>query len=343
MSIKTEEKGKVISGKNQIVFSFQKMAIILGLLLMMVVFSVSTTTFLSVSNMGNILLAAMIYGILACGELFVIITGGIDCSCGTNMALIGMIIGVMIVQWKFPVWLGLLFAIILGMTLGALNGFMVTKMKIQAFIATLGMMWITYGFSVLITNGSPIYFSEINGYQEIALGSVFLWIFSKIGLSDLALRNGVIYLFIITFIFGILLSKTKYGRYTYAAGNNPEATRYSGIRVERYQMGAFIISGLMSGIAAILVTSRLNSANPITGKGYEMNAIAACVIGGASLSGGKGNVFGALLGAVIMSVLSNGLRLLSVSTEWQNVLTGFIIIMAVFFDNVSKTNAEKSK
>ena len=337
MGIFKNMSGKRGKGKN--IFSglsLQKMVIVLGLFALIMFFSLTTTTFLSVSNINNILLATMINGVLACGELYVIITGGIDCSCGTIMSLIGMLVGTILAVWGFPIWVGIILAILLGALLGSINGFMVTRMGIQAFIATLGMMWITYGLSVIITNGSPIYFTNVPGYQEIALNSFLKPLFEKIGIPNMAIRNGVIYMFIIVAVLGIILSKTKYGRYTYALGNNLDAARYSGIRVERYQMGAYIMSGAMSGVAAILMTSRLKSANPITGKGYEMNAIAACVIGGASLAGGKGSIFGALLGALIMSVLSNGLRLLSVSTEWQNVLTGAIIIGAVYMDHLSK-------
>lgn len=317
-------------------FSVQSMAIVMGLVAMIIFFSIASSNFFTPSNINNILLATMINGVLSVGALFVIVTGGIDVSVGTNMTFISVMLGVFMSWWHIPSWVGIILGVMLGLFLGACNGIMVTKMKITPFIATLGMQMITAGLAIVITKGTPIYFTSVPGYQQIALGSPFKAMFTKMGIQDWAVNTGVLIMFFFAIVLGVVLSRTVFGRYLYAIGNNREATRLSGIRVDRYELGAYMLAGCMSAVAAILMTARMNTAYPSVGSGYEMNAIAACVIGGASLAGGKGSMKGAILGAFIMSVLTNGLRLLSVSTEWQKVLTGIIIIVAVFIDIVGK-------
>ncbi len=313
-------------------FSIQKMAIIFGLFAMIIFFSFASSNFFTPSNINNILLSTMINGVLACGAIFVIVTGGIDVSIGTSMSFVSVMLGVFITWWGIPAPVGILLGLILGGLIGLLNGIMVTKMSITPFIATLGMQMITSGLAIVITNESPIYFNTIDGYQSICLGTPF----GQMGGSDYAVNNGVLIMFALAVIFGVILSKTIFGRYLYAIGNSKEATRLSGIRVELWELLAYIVAGGMSAVAAVLMTSRMNTAYPATGAGYEMNAVAACVIGGASLAGGKGSMKGAILGAFIMSILTNGLRLLSIPTEWQKVLTGLIIIIAVFLDMTGK-------
>ena len=314
----------------------QSMAIVLGLVAMIVVFSIATASFFTPSNINNILLATMINGVLSVGALFVIVTGGIDVSVGTNMTFIMVMLGVFMTWLGLPAWLSVILALLTGAVIGGINGIMVTKMKITPFIATLGMQMVTAGLAIVITNGTPIYFTQVENYQDIALGSPFAAWFEGLGIPDYAVNTGVIIMFVLALIFGVILSKTSFGRFLYAIGNNREATRLSGIKVDNWEFGAYVVSGCMSAVAAVLMTSRMNTAYPSIGSGYEMNAIAACVIGGASLAGGKGSMTGAILGAFIMSILTNGLRLLSVSTEWQKVLTGVIIIAAVYIDIVGK-------
>ena len=313
-------------------FPVQKLAIIFGLLAMIIFFSFASSNFFTPSNINNILLSTMINGVLACGAIFVIVTGGIDVSIGTSMSFVSVMLGVFITWWGIPAPLGILLGMLLGGFIGLLNGIMVTKMNITPFIATLGMQMITSGLAIVITNGSPIYFNTVDGYQDICLGFPF----GLSGASDYAVNNGVLIMFALAVVFGVILAKTIFGRYLYAIGNSREATRLSGIRVEFWELLAYIVAGTMSAVAAVLMTSRMNTAYPATGSGYEMNAVAACVIGGASLAGGKGAMKGAILGAFIMSILTNGLRLLSIPTEWQKVLTGLIIIVAVFLDMAGK-------
>jgi ribose transport system permease protein len=318
-------------------FPVRSMAIAIGFVAMIVFFSIASSNFFTPSNINNILLATMINGVLSVGALFVIVAGGIDVSVGTNMTFISVMLGMFMTWWGMPAWLGIICGLLFGALIGVANGIMVTKMKITPFIATLGMQMVTAGLAIVITNGTPIYFTSVAGYQKIALGSPFTNWFARIGISDYVVNTGVIIMFFFAIVFGVILSKTSFGRYLYSIGNNREATRLSGIRVNKWELYAYIVSGCMSAVAAVLMTSRMNTAYPSVGGGYEMNAIAACVIGGASLAGGKGSMKGAILGAFIMSVLTNGLRLLSVSTEWQKVLTGVIIIVAVFIDIVGKS------
>ena len=317
-------------------FSVQSMAIVLGLVAMIVFFSIASPNFLTPSNINNILLATMINGVLSVGALYVVVTGGIDVSIGTSMTFVSVMLGVFMTWWGLPAWLGIICGLLTGALVGLINGIMVTKMKITPFIATLGMQMVTAGLAIVITGGTPIYFTKISGYQNIALGSPLGSWFASLGIRDYAVNTGVLIMFLLAIVFGVMLAKTSFGRYLYAIGNNREATRLSGIKVDKWELLAYIVAGCMAAVAGILMTSRMNTAYPSIGSGYEMNAVAACVIGGASLAGGKGTMKGAILGAFIMSVLTNGLRLLSVSTEWQKVLTGVIIIVAVYIDIIGK-------
>lgn len=307
----------------------QKVVILIGLAVLFGFFSIVSPNFLTASNISGILLATMINGLLACGATYIIITGGIDLSIGTNMTLTSVLTGMLVVKAGVPLPLGIAAGICIGMFIGFLNGIMVTRMKLPPFIATLGMQMVTKGISIVLTNGTPIYFTDYPGFKKLAGGSV-------IQSSLIAIPNGVIIMFVVAAVMGYVLSKTRLGRYIYAIGSNKEATRLSGIKVDNWELLAYMIGGTMSGIAAILMSARLNSANPSLGSGYEMDAVAACVIGGASLAGGEGSISGTIIGAFIISVLTNGLRILSVPTEWQTVLTGLIIIIAVYMDVLRK-------
>lgn len=308
----------------------QKVVILIGLAVLFGFFSIVSPNFLTMSNISGILLATMINGLLACGATYIIITGGIDLSIGTNMTLTSVLTGMLVVNAGVPLPVGIAAGICIGMFIGFLNGIMVTRMKLPPFIATLGMQMVTKGISIVLTNGTPIYFTDYPGFKKLAGGSVIQSVF------HISIPNGVIIMFVVAAVMGYVLSRTRLGRYIYAIGSNKEATRLSGIKVDNWELLAYMIGGTMSGIAAILMSARLNSANPSLGSGYEMDAVAACVIGGASLAGGEGSISGTIIGAFIISVLTNGLRILSVPTEWQTVLTGLIIIIAVYMDMLRK-------
>lgn len=304
--------------------TMQKLLAFSSLILMIVIFSIASPNFFTGTNIKSILLATAVNGVLAVGVTFVIITGGIDLSIGTVMTFSSVIAGVFITLWGQHMIIGIIGALIAGGLCGFVNGFNVARFKIPAFIATLGMMMITKGLSLIITKAKPIYFTDSPGFSDISTG------------SPLVIPNGVIVFFAVAIIASIILNKTLLGRYTFAIGSNEEATRLSGINTSRWLILIHTLTGVFCGVAGVLMAARLNSAHPSLGQGYELDAIAAVVIGGTSLSGGKGTILGTIIGAFIMSVLINGLRILSVPQEWQTVVTGIIVIVAVIADVARK-------
>ena len=298
-----------------------------SLILLVVVFSIASENFMQTSNIIAILQATSVNGVLAVAATVVIITGGIDLSVGTLMTFCAVIAGVVLTYWGMPLPLGILAAILAGALCGCTSGTFIAKMKIPPFIATLGMMLILKGLSLVISGTRPIYFNDTPGFTQISQGSIVGYFVPAVPLP-----NGVLILFLVAIVVAFVLSKTALGRYTFALGSNEEAVRLSGVNTDRWKIAVYTLAGSICGIAGLLIASRLNSAQPALGQGYELDAIAAVVIGGTSLSGGRGTVLGTLIGALIMSVLLNGLRILSVAQEWQTVVTGSIIILAVYID-----------
>jgi ribose transport system permease protein len=298
-----------------------------SLLLLVLVFSFASSNFFQFSNIVGILLSTAVIGVLALGSTFVIITGGIDLSVGTVMTLSAVMTGVFITMWGLPVPLGILGGIVTGALCGLISGTAVAKMKIPPFIATLAMMMIAKGLALVISGTKPIYFTNTPEFSKISQGSVLGSI-----IPGFSIPNAVLVFFVAAVIGSVVLSRTIIGRYNFAIGSNEEAARLSGVNVNYWKIVIYTMTGAFTGIAGILMASRLNSAQPALGMGYELEAIAAVVIGGTSLSGGKGTIVGTVIGALIMSVLTNGLRILSVPQEWQTVVVGFVIILAVYAD-----------
>jgi len=266
-------------------------------------------------------------GVLAIASTFVIITAGIDLSVGTLMTFCAVMAGVFLTYWQLPLWTGVLAAIATGAMSGLLSGTFVAKLKLPPFIATLGMMLVNKGLALVVAGDKPIYFSDTENFSTISQGSLIGYV-----LPSLPVPNSVLILFVLAVAASAVLSRTALGRYTFALGSNEEAVRLSGVNVDRWKITIYVLAGAICGVAGLLIASRLNSAQPALGQGYELEAIAAVVIGGTSLSGGTGTVLGTIIGAFIMSVLTNGLRILSVPQEWQIVVTGVIIILAVYID-----------
>ncbi|GAB4518604.1 MAG: ABC transporter permease [Roseibium sp.] len=312
----------------------QKLLAFASLILLLVGFSIASPNFMQTSNMIAILQATSVNGVLAVAATLVIITGGIDLSVGTLMTFCAVIAGVVLTNLGMPLPLGVLAAIATGALCGLCSGTFIAKMKIPPFIATLGMMLILKGLSLVISGTRPIYFNDTPGFDQISRGSL-------IGdlIPALPIPNGVLILFLVAAAAAYILGRTVLGRYTFALGSNEEAVRLSGVNTDFWKMSVYALAGAICGIAGILIASRLNSAQPALGLGYELEAIAAVVIGGTSLSGGRGTVLGTLIGALIMAVLTNGLRVLSVAQEWQTVVTGAIIILAVYADMVRRRKA----
>jgi ribose transport system permease protein len=293
-------------------------------------FSIVSPNFFNYGNVTNILFSTVVIGLLALGTTFVIITGGIDLSIGTGMALCAVISGVLIVDAGLPLPLGVLGAILFGGLIGLINGLNVSVLGLPPFIATLAMMLVAQGLALVVSNSAPIYFNDTPAYSEISIGSI---------VPGTDFPNAVLILAVVAVLAGVLLNKTVLGRYTYSIGSNEEATALSGIDVRRWKIVIYTLAGLFTGLAGVMISARLGSAQPATGMGYELQAIAAVVIGGTSLSGGKGSIVGTIIGALIISVLNNGLQIMSIPQEWQNVILGCVILLAVYADRARKRSS----
>ena len=305
----------------------QKVLAFASLLVLMIFFSVASPNFLQADNLVAILQATAVNGVLAVACTFVIITGGIDLSVGTLMTFCAVMAGVFLTYWGLPIGWGVFAALFFGALSGVVSGGLIAKLKVPPFIATLGMMMLLKGLSLVISGTRPIYFNDTPGFPAISQDSLIGAL-----IPALPIPNAVLILFLVSIAASLVLGRTALGRYCFALGSNEEAVRLSGVNVDAWKIAIYALNGAICGIAGLLIASRLNSAQPALGQGYELEAIAAVVIGGTSLSGGSGTILGTIIGAFIMSVLTNGLRILSVAQEWQTVVTGVIIILAVYTD-----------
>ncbi len=302
-----------------------------GLIVIFIVFSLASPNFFQFDNIVNIMLATAVNGILALGVTFVIIAAGIDLSIGTVMTLSAVMTGVFITFWGLPVPIGILGGLVTGTLAGVVNGVIIAKMKVAPFIATLGMLNIAKGLALVFSGLKPIYFNDTPIFNAMAMSSVLGAV-----IPGFDVPNAVLFLFGGAIIAALILNKTVLGRYTFALGSNEEATRLSGVNVDRWKIAVYALGGFFAGLAGVVIAARLNSAQPSLGQGYELDAIAAAVIGGTSLSGGEGSILGTIIGAFVISTLSNGLRILSVPQEWQTVITGVIVVVAVYLDVIRR-------
>jgi len=303
-------------------FHARQFGTLLGLVALCGVLWALTPHFLTVANLLNIAQQTAINAIVAVGMTYVIISGGIDLSVGSIVALSGVTLGWALQDGQaLPLALGI--ALVVGAGCGLLNGVIVSWGGLPPFIVTLGMMSIARGAALLFTEGRPV--SGFNSdFRTLATGHVG------------PIPAPIVVTIVVYLIAHLVLTRTTFGRYVYAIGGNEEATRLAGVPVRLHKSAIYAVSGLMSAIAAILLTARLNSAQPIAGMMYELDAIAATVIGGTSLIGGEGSLAGTLIGALIMGVLRNGLNLLGVSSFLQQIVIGAVIIAAVLIDTVLK-------
>ncbi len=312
----------------------QKILAFASLIVLLVFFSLASPNFLQTANILAILQATSVNGVLAIAATLVIITGGIDLSVGTLMTFTAVIAGVVLTFWGLAMPFGIVAAIAAGAGCGFISGSLIARMKIPPFIATLGMMLILKGLSLVISGTKPIYFNDTPSFPQLSTGSLIGAV-----VPGLPVPNGVVVLFLLALAISWVLTRTTLGRYCFALGSNEEAVRLSGVNADGWKVAIYALAGGICGIAGLLIASRLNSAQPALGLGYELDAIAAVVIGGTSLAGGRGSILGTIIGALIMSVLLNGLRILSVAQEWQTVVTGVIIIAAVYADMLRRRRA----
>ncbi|MCL9773626.1 ribose ABC transporter permease [Vibrio methylphosphonaticus] len=321
MSVATEKKTTLFNKEWLI-----EQKSLIALVFLIVVVSFLNPNFFTVDNILNILRQTSVNAIIAVGMTLVILTAGIDLSVGSVLALCGAF-AASLVGLEVPVMIAVPTALVAGAALGAISGIIIAKGKVQAFIATLVTMTLLRGVTMVYTDGRPI----STGFTETA--DAFAWFGTGYALGIPV----PVWLMVLVFAsVWYLLNHTRFGRYVYALGGNESATRLSGIDVDKVKIGVYAICGLLAALAGIIVTSRLSSAQPTAGMGYELDAIAAVVLGGTSLMGGRGRIMGTLIGALIIGFLNNALNLLDVSSYYQMIAKAVVILLAVLVDNKNK-------
>lgn len=305
-------------------FETQEALTLIGFLGLFVFMSLTSSVFLTADNLINVARQVSINGILAVGMTFVILTGGIDLSVGSVMAFTGTIMAGMMINFGMPPFVAIMIGIVIGALIGYINGLFVSYAKIPAIIVTLAMMEISRGFALLYTGGYPL------------SGLPASFAFIGRGYAFGVLPMPVLIMALVYIAAYIVLNHMPIGRFIYAIGGNEEAVRLSGVKVKRYKIMAYVVSGIAASISGIILTSRLMSGQPNAGVGFELDAIAAVVLGGTDIAGGRGHIFGTILGALLIGVLSNGLNLMGVSPYFQRVLKGVIIIAAIYYSSSRK-------
>ena len=293
--------------------------------------TIAEPAFGSFANLVNILQQVTVIAVLALGVNVVIFTGGIDISVGSIVAFTGIVMGRLIGEGGMPDAGGIAVALLIGALCGTFNGIMISKFKLQPMIATLAMMSMARGAALTLADGQTI-----TGYSD-----AFRWIgIAEIGSTQIPVQ--IVFMILLYLLLFYVMKYRKFGRYIYSIGGNEEATRLSGINVDKYKTLAYTVSGLCAAIASVILVAKLNSAQSTAGLDYEMDAIASCVIGGTSLLGGFGSVWGTFVGAIIMIVIRNGLNLLNVSSNLQKLVIGVVILLAVLADSLRhKASAKK--
>jgi ribose transport system permease protein len=325
VKIGTALKGKLRDIEFKKIFSFLVLSILL------IFFGFASNRFYSYFNIVSLLVTVSINGLLAIGMTFAIISGGIDLSVGAVMAISNTMVGCSLVKWGLPIPVALLIALTTGISFGFFSGFFIAKVKVPPFIATLGTMMIALGVSILLTEARPIHLIDFTSFTGIAQGSVISYL-----IPGLRLPNSVLIFFVAVIVACFVLYKTIFGRYVYAIGSNEDAVKLSGVKADNYKVLVYMTSGFFSGFAGIMMTSRLGSAQPELGNGYELTAIAAVVLGGTAMKGGEGGILRTVIGVTIMTVLLNGMRIIGIDSTWQRVVSGIVVILAVTVDVLKK-------
>jgi len=327
------------SNNNQLLMTILKGRTFIVLIILVVFFRIMKSNFLDPSTLTMIAKHVALYGILALGMTFVIITGGIDLSVGSVVGLVGMLAGGLIqegltlklfgVTLYFSVPMIVILMLLFGLFAGWVNGMIITKLNVAPFIATLGTMYICRGFANLRSNGAT--FSDIAGKE--ALGNVGL---KALGSNWLSVPAGVYVFAVLAVIGAIMLKKMPFGWYVTAVGGNEKSARLSGIKADRIKIYVYMISGFCAAWVGMINTAQLSAAHPASGDGWEMNAIAATVLGGTSMAGGSGTIVGTIVGAFVIGVINDGMTMCGVSEFWQKVIRGLVIILAVVIDQTQR-------
>ena len=299
----------------------KKISTFLILAFVFLFFTVATDNFFAVKNMINILRQVAVLGILTAGMTFVIISGGMDLSVGSQLGLTGVLCAMFITEFQINDFVSVVLAVLTATAFGVITGLLIVSLNVSAIVITLGMQTVIRGFAYIFSGGIPIY--------DIPEELVF------IGQGYIGpIPVPVIIMLVIVLIMGFILHKTYFGRYVYAIGGNVEAARLAGVQVNKILVALYAVSGFLSGIAGIILMGRVSSGAPTSGQGTEMEVITAVIIGGVSINGGKGNMVGAFFGALIIGILSNGLTIMNVGQYYQDVITGLVLILAVAFDTL---------
>ena len=300
----------------------QMVYVLCALFVMVAIFGVFADNFLKLDNIMTIALQSAITAITAYGMTYVIISGAVDLSIGSNIAFSGVVVALLL-QAGVPIVFSILITLVVGALVGSVNGMMVSKMKLPPFIATLGAQMALRGLAYIMTDAKPVYIQNVPSFKLIAQYRLF-------GIVPLP----VLYTIVLAVVAAFLLRKTVIGRNVFAVASNEEAARLSGLNVSKVRIFAYVFSGVMAAVAGIIMCSRVISGQPGIASGYEANAVASAVIGGASMRGGHGSIMGSLVGALILGVLINGLNLMGVSQNWQTFAIGVVMVLAVWVDKL---------
>ena len=308
---------------------------LIALVLIVIIFSALSSNFLTPDNLLIMTRHVAMNAILAIGMLLVVLNGGIDLSVGSVVGLSGVIAGWLLEGWRIPftdsvayppVWAVIIISLVVGSFFGWVNGFVVTRWRVAPFVATLGMLFVARGFALLITDGQT--FVNLRGSPELGNEGFLEIVFA----APLGIPMAVWMMVLVAVLASILLNRRPFGRWLYASGGNPQASKLSGVPMKKVGTRIYVLSGLCAGLVGILLVADLKAATPRGGELYELNAIAAVVIGGASLAGGRGTVRGTIIGAFVIGFLVDGLILVGVSFFWQQVIKGAVIVLAVALD-----------
>lgn len=306
------------------IFSNQLMTVLVILIALVIFFAIVSKGFFTTKNFYNIMQQIAVIGIITVAQTFVIITAGIDLSQGAIIGLTTIVSAGFMVDLNLPIWAGVLAGLCVGVLVGVVNGVLISYLRLPAFIATLGTMSVAEAVALLVKGGNDIY----NLPKAISE-------FGRQGIGGF-LPNIAIIMIVIAVLMHILLSKTSFGRYVYSVGSNMQAANFSGVKVKSVLFRVYVLAGFLCSVAGVIMMCRMNSGVAIAGKDYQMDSISAVVIGGGSLFGGEGSIAGAMIGAFIMSVLANGLQIMGVSSYWQQLITGIVLVVAVLMDTMRR-------